>query len=32
MNLGAALLIIFCTPMGWIGLAVFFIGLHAALN
>jgi hypothetical protein len=28
----AALIMLVCTPMGWIGMAVFFVGLHWALH
>lgn len=32
MKLGEALFAIFVMPLGWIGMAIFFAGLHWALH
>lgn len=30
--LSVALICMFCTPMGWVGLIIFFVGVERALH
>lgn len=30
--LAAVLILIFCTPIGWIGMIIFFVGLNSVLK